>query len=532
MSIDLASKEPFIFPSHPKLQHLLPHEWTRCTGIDSDYERHNKEDVYRQMTTGKFYTSHPQTGEFVKMHLPGFRTLDKPPPRKAVVFGGLERWKCLEGYPDYIISTYGRVANHKTMISLQAISHNGYMYVRPYNKSKIGPYRLAVHSLVMKTFGPSRPSADHTINHLNSIRSDNWPSNFEWASQGRQVRHAQENASKRWCDLEILVSNIDNGHLFQMYESVSQAARVYQVSQQVMSERCRHDVVVDNERFSYFMGYTSLMHACEVLSDEEIKTEVWKYIDPKHTGGRSGYQISTIGRLKGLDGRLNKPQRMLDGYIHYRFSHKDSDTTKRAHRLVALTFLPPPPRGKYVVDHIDENKYNNRLSNLQWLTHRQNTQKSIARPIVQLSSEGQVVKKWSCAGEVKRLTTDDNFNIYQACRRQAIDRYGHKWMFENEYNALKQKSAQHTQPAQPTTSNPSTSTTTTIAATPSSTLQTSTNHKRPRPVEAAPIYENEDEVHAAKRARIPTTSTQPPSLDPHKAPAHWPSAFQFAPLLR
>ena len=49
------------------------------------------------------------------------------------------------------------------------------------------------------------------------------------------------------------------------------------------------------------------------------------------------------------------------------------------HRLIAHAFLGPPPQERMVVDHIDCNPRNNKASNLQWLTQRENTRRSSAK---------------------------------------------------------------------------------------------------------------------------------------------------------
>jgi hypothetical protein len=60
-----------------------------------------------------------------------------------------------------------------------------------------------------------------------------------------------------------------------------------------------------------------------------------------------------------------------DGYVLY---HKKLMGTHKQHRLLMLVFNNKDNSRNFVVNHKDLNKKNNKLDNLEWVTHRQNTQ--------------------------------------------------------------------------------------------------------------------------------------------------------------
>lgn len=94
--------------------------------------------------------------------------------------------------------------------------------------------------------------------------------------------------------------------------------------------------------------------------------EEWKEI----INSEGKYLISNYGRVKSLKNgreRILKTRKTHDGFLWYSLSFKGNVRTLRAHRLVAEYFIPNPDN-KPTVNHIDGNKENNRVDNLEWAT--------------------------------------------------------------------------------------------------------------------------------------------------------------------
>jgi len=92
--------------------------------------------------------------------------------------------------------------------------------------------------------------------------------------------------------------------------------------------------------------------------------------------GFDNYQISNTGRVKNIN--TNKIKSLVTnkrGYVYISLWEDNKMTNIRLHRLVALNFIPYPKEhydGKYEVNHKDDNKLNNEVSNLEWVTRSQN----------------------------------------------------------------------------------------------------------------------------------------------------------------
>jgi hypothetical protein len=106
--------------------------------------------------------------------------------------------------------------------------------------------------------------------------------------------------------------------------------------------------------------------------------EIWKNIK----GYERMYQISNLGRVKSLVRKNVLREKiksvMLDnsGYPQVNLCKNNYSKIIRVHKLMAIAFLNHKPNGhKYSIDHIDNDKSNNNISNLQIITHRENLSK-------------------------------------------------------------------------------------------------------------------------------------------------------------
>lgn len=96
--------------------------------------------------------------------------------------------------------------------------------------------------------------------------------------------------------------------------------------------------------------------------------EVWKDIE----GYEGLYQISNLGRVKRVaTGKVLKGGKDKDGYLMVKLYKNNIRSNKKIHRLVAEAFIPNP-ENKPQVNHADENKTNNSLDNLEWMTAKEN----------------------------------------------------------------------------------------------------------------------------------------------------------------
>ena len=138
------------------------------------------------------------------------------------------------------------------------------------------------------------------------------------------------------------------------------------------------------------------------------KMEVWRDIK----GYEGLYQVSNLGRVKSLSRKVKREansftmtkNRILkagnngSGYLFVRLCVNKKIKNYYVHQLVAMAFLGHEPCGhKLVVDHVDNDKTNNKLDNLQLISSRDNVVKDTIRgasKYVGVSINNSRGKKW------------------------------------------------------------------------------------------------------------------------------------------
>ena len=116
----------------------------------------------------------------------------------------------------------------------------------------------------------------------------------------------------------------------------------------------------------------------EDFSEEELKSEIWKPVS-----GYEFYEVSNLGRVKSLPrnntrgGILKTYIHKVNGYVYAGLCKNNKSKTMRVHRMVMEAFNPCVQKKSgydvnWTIDHIDGDKTNNRLSNLDWCSQSEN----------------------------------------------------------------------------------------------------------------------------------------------------------------
>ena len=143
------------------------------------------------------------------------------------------------------------------------------------------------------------------------------------------------------------------------------------------------------------------------------------------------YSVSTEGRImKNATRKIMKPSKMPKGYMQINLFTKDGRRKKElVHRLVALTFIPNNDKLP-AVNHIDRIRDNNKVSNLEWVTHKENVAKSSApKKIRAIHLKSGVIREFDSLREASNQLSLTESNI-SACLHNYRQRTHRGYVFE------------------------------------------------------------------------------------------------------
>lgn len=176
--------------------------------------------------------------------------------------------------------------------------------------------------------------------------------------------------------------------------------------------------------------------------------EIWKDIK----GYEGLYQISNTGKVKSLTRYINsksgrkflikektrKTTTTTAGYEYVVLAKKGKNKTLLIHRLVAENFIPNP-NNYSCVNHIDENKSNNNVLNLEWCNYEYNNtyknihlrrnNNNITRRVIQYDLDMNEIKRWNTITDASKEFNTNIANIIKCCKGERNHCCGFKWRY-------------------------------------------------------------------------------------------------------
>ncbi len=174
--------------------------------------------------------------------------------------------------------------------------------------------------------------------------------------------------------------------------------------------------------------------------------EIWKEVEEFD----GNYLISNLGRLKSKSRIVKHPKgtcilkekilsqvKTKKGYIEFQITYNGKHYSRKAHRLVANAFIDNPDN-KPQINHINGNKTDNRVENLEWCTNSENQIHAVkndlkpTRRVLQYDLDGKFIREWKSATDAGRELGVPYRAILSNCIGRNKTAYGYQWQFKSE----------------------------------------------------------------------------------------------------
>lgn len=341
-----------------------------------------------------------------------------------------EIWKNIPDYPNHFISDRGRLWSNSTGRILKGSVDMNYSYLI-YSLSKDAiTVSYYAHELVMFAFVGNRPK-DHDIDHIDRDKLNNQLSNL------RYVTSSDNNKNKvSYKRMGRPIDQIDSdGYYIRSWEKIIDASKGLNITSTGISACCL------GKKMTYY-GFTWK------FSDQTIEGEIWKQFDPKvltvfrplkdnqliegdineeieddtdtlidDSGSVNDnedkiYMVSNLGRIQQPNGHKLYGHQRKSKYVYISVG----ETLFHVGRIVCEVFNSSPPSAEYIVDHIDEDRSNNRFDNLQWLPHGDNIRKSVCKVVELVNIKNNMVIRYASAKEAAKASGQPEGTIASRCQ--------------------------------------------------------------------------------------------------------------------
>ncbi len=324
-----------------------------------------------------------------------------------------KKWKNINGYPDYKISNYGDIFSIRVNKILTPTKNSqNYCKVKLTNDNNVRQ-SFFVHRLVYDAFKKLSNNEKLVIDHIDRNPSNNYIDNL------REVTYSENNKNRtdnKKDNIKIQQFTLNN-EFIKEWNSIKEIKKHFNLG---FIQACCNG----NRKIAYNYIWKSLNIINDVSEFKEIVTDDGKKY--------SNYKINCDGEIINISRNNNKlkPNNVTDYSSVTLYSDDNIRKKFLIHRLVAITFIPNP-NNYDIVHHIDENKLNNNIKNLQWCNHLQNITYSYGKKINQIDIEtNKIIKTFdSISSACKELNKNNKGDISSVCEGKRITAFGFKWSY-------------------------------------------------------------------------------------------------------
>ena len=259
------------------------------------------------------------------------------------------------------VSSHGRCRNTRGVVSHGSLHPSGYRFVHFVGRN------WQVHRVVKLTFHGLPPDQQAwQVHHRDGNKVNNCLDNLEFVTPGQNVLYSYQSDLRRHSGPKqskpVLWRALGSKN-WNCVHSIASAAEQLGISVPTVWRCCHRNCSANGIEFQFQHVGTP------ILCGEE-----WRPMqDPISRQDVPGRMVNSFGRITSSKGLVGFGTLSSDGYFRTTLLIAGNGRSSQVHRLVAFSFLGPPPTPEHsCVNHKDGNKSNNALENLEWTTPSQN----------------------------------------------------------------------------------------------------------------------------------------------------------------
>jgi len=250
---------------------------------------------------------------------------------------------------NYKITKSGKIWSIKNNRFLKPRICNGYRTITLKNNT----INITIHRIVAKTF-ILNPENKPYVNHINNNKLDNRLENLEWVTQKENCAAHQKNISH---PRKVIQMDM-NDNIISRFDSIKEASKT--------------------------IGYTAASISRVVLGiNKTAGGYKWKYdsiykneLDTTNAVpiyGNTNYYIFSDGTVYNIIRKsILKPVKNAAGYAYVTICNNREKKNHYIHRIVAHHFIKNTDETKIEVNHKNKKRDDNKVENLEWVTHSEN----------------------------------------------------------------------------------------------------------------------------------------------------------------
>lgn len=336
----------------------------------------------------------------------------------------------------YLITNHGRCFSKKTNNELKKSIKSGYYNVKLYDIDR-NKEEYLIHKLVYLTFNNDYDNKN-VIDHIDGNKLNNNIKNLRCITQSENIINAYKN-NKNMGKQEIIQAFDKNIKLIKEFNGTIDAMNFINYKNRCSIYNCLNGVT--KTAGGYIWKYKNENITISKKNNKIDNCDNYVSIGKINNMDFSNYYINKNGIIinKKFNNKIIKTYKNENGYIviFLYFSPKEKKQFQ-LHRLIGKYFLKDGEKyfndDTYVINHVDENKSNNNIDNLEWITYKNNTIHSIGKKIAKIDVDtNNVIKIYNTITEAyKELNKPWSSLISKVCNGKEKGRktvYGFKWKY-------------------------------------------------------------------------------------------------------